>query len=252
MSQVIALGIDIGGSGIKAAPVNLLDGSLTQERLRMETPQPAQPETMLAAVEQLVSAFSWQGPIGCTFPGIIRNGITCSAANVAAQWIGHPTEAVLTEMLGQPVHLLNDADAAGLAEMRFGAAGEHQGTILMLTLGTGLGSALFINGTLVPNTEFGHLLMHGDSAERYMTNSARKRERLSWAEWAARINEYLTMTDHLLSPDLYILGGGVSKKHQKFLPMLAANAPILPAKLRNRAGIVGAAIYAGEMISRAA
>lgn len=248
---MIALGIDIGGSGIKAAPVSLIDGVLTQKRLRIDTPNPSKPEKVMDVVANLVADFGLSGPIGCTFPGIVRKGVTHSAANVDAEWIGFPAERAFTEKLGQPVYLLNDADAAGLAEQSFGAASKQEGTILMLTLGTGLGSALIRNGILVPNTEFGHLSMYGDSAERYMTDSARRREKLSWADWASRINEYFKITDLLLSPDLYILGGGVSNKYDKFLPLLNANAPIVPARLRNRAGIVGAAIYADDLKSNA-
>lgn len=241
---MIALGIDIGGSGIKAAPVSLIDGVLTKKRIRFDTPQPSSPEKVMEVVSRLVQEFGWRGPVGCTFPGVVRSGVTLSAANVDKGWLGFPAQATFEERLGQRVVILNDADAAGLAELSFGAARGRNGTVLVLTLGTGLGSALFREGVLVPNTEFGHLTMYGDSAERYMTDSARKREKLSWSGWAARINEYLVITDRLLSPDYYILGGGVSNKHDKFFSYLKAGAPIVPAKLRNRAGIVGAAILA--------
>ena len=243
---MLSFGIDIGGSGIKGAPVSLIDGILTDSRLRIATPQPSTPANVLPVVAQIVRAFNWRGPVGVTFPGIIRNGRTESAANVDESWVGYPAEQALAERLGQRVVLINDADAAGLAELSFGAARGQMGTVLVLTLGTGLGSALLHRGNLLPNTELGHLQMHGDSAERYMTNSARIRENLSWEVWAGRVNEYFAMTDFLFSPDLYILGGGISKKYDCFLPMLRANAPIIPAKLRNRAGIVGAALLADD------
>lgn len=243
---MIALGIDMGGSGIKAAPVNLIDGVLTMKRLRIDTPQPSTPESVVEVVARIVQEFAWRGPIGCTFPGVVRAGQTLSAANVDKAWIGYPAQAALQERLGQSVVLVNDADAAGLAELQFGAARGQLGTVLVFTLGTGLGSALFREGVLVPNTEFGHLPMYGDSAERYMTDSARRREKLSWPVWAARVNEFLALVDRLLSPDYYIFGGGVSKRHDKFLPYLRAGAPIMPAKLRNQAGIVGAALLAGS------
>ena len=241
---MLALGIDIGGSGIKAAPVSLIDGVLTRRRIRIDTPQPSTPERVIEVVAHLVQEFAWRGPIGCTFPGVVRAGRTLSAANVDKAWIGYPLQAALQERIGQAVALVNDADAAGLAELHFGAARGQMGTVLVCTLGTGLGSALFREGVLVPNTEFGHLPMYGDSAERYMTDSARRREKLGWSVWAARVNEFLALTDRLLSPDFYILGGGVSKKHEQFISHLQAGAPIVPAKLRNRAGIVGAGILA--------
>ena len=241
---MLALGIDIGGSGIKGAPVSLIDGVLIRKRIRIDTPQPSNPDNVLPVIAQIVTEFGWSGPIGCTFPGVVREGRTMSAANVDESWIGYPAKEALQDRLGQAVQLVNDADAAGLAELSFGAARGQQGTVLVLTLGTGLGSALLRRGTLVPNTEFGHLTMYGDSAERYMTDSARRREKLDWPVWAERINEYLAITDRLLSPDIYILGGGVSKKSEHFFPFLKANVPIVPAKLRNRAGIVGAAILA--------
>lgn len=241
-----ALGIDIGGSGIKAAPVDISDGRLLKKRRRLDTPQPSTPARVIEVVARLVDKFDWRGPIGCTFPAVIRNGHTKSAANVDAAWLNFPAQAALAAGIGQQVALLNDADAAGLAERQYGAARGKMGTVLVFTLGTGLGSAMFRAGALVPNTELGHLTMYGDSAERYMTDSARKRENLSWQEWAARVNEYLALVDFLFSPDDYILGGGVSKKHAKFLPYLRANARISPAELRNDAGIVGAALHAVE------
>ena len=244
---MLALGIDMGGSGIKAAPVNLIDGVLTMKRLRIDTPQPSTPESVVEVVARASSK---------NLPGMVRSaalsrasfvqGQTLSAANVDKAWIGYPAQAALQERLGQSVVLVNDADAAGLAELQFGAARGQLGTVLVFTLGTGLGSALFREGVLVPNTEFGHLPMYGDSAERYMTDSARRREKLSWPVWAARVNEFLALVDRLLSPDYYIFGGGVSKRHDKFLPYLRAGAPIMPAKLRNQAGIVGAALLAGS------
>ncbi len=243
MGKNSALGIDIGGTGVKAAQVDLTNGRFTSQRLRVRTPQPSTPAKVLQVVFQLIGDLGWFGVIGCTFPGVVRAGVTQSAANVHKSWVGFSAQAALEARLEQPVALINDADAAGLAELQYGAARNQHGTVLVLTLGTGLGSALFCDGKLVPNTELGHLTLHGDSAENYMTDRARRRDQLSWVEWAARINEYLAMVDRLFSPDQYILGGGVSRKHEHFLPLLRANAPILPAKLRNRAGIVGAALH---------
>lgn len=238
------LGIDIGGSGIKGAPVNTVTGELLAERIRLDTPQPATPDAVAKTVRELVDLFAWKGPIGCTFPAIVHHGVTLSAANVDKSWVGAPAQDILTNAVGQPLLLLNDADAAGLAEVTFGAAKGVMGTVIVLTLGTGIGSALIVDGRLVPNTEFGHLQFKGDAAEKYCSAKVKEDNGLKWKEYAQRLNEYLNHVELLFSPDLVIIGGGISRKHEKFLPDMSLRAPILPASLRNDAGIVGAALAA--------
>lgn len=243
-----AFGIDIGGSGIKGAPVDVKRGTFTAERLRIPTPQPATPEAVADTVADLLDAFAVdpQLPVGVTFPAIIQHGVARSAANVDDSWIGTDVQQVLSARSGRRCWVVNDADAAGIAEITFGEAAHRQGVVLVTTLGTGVGSALFVDGTLVPNTEFGHLTLHGASAEKYMADSARTREELDWQEWAGRLQEYFSMVETLLSPDLILVGGGVSKKHGKYLPLLDLRAPIRPAQLRNEAGIIGAATLAHQ------
>ncbi|MBS1157465.1 MAG: hypothetical protein H6R07_3389 [Proteobacteria bacterium] len=236
------LGIDIGGSGIKGAPVDIATGALLAERVKLETPQPATPEAVAQTVQELVAHFSWQGPIGCTFPAIVHHGVTLSAANVDKSWIGASAQQILADAVGQPLLLLNDADAAGLAEVTFGAAKGVAGTVIVLTLGTGIGSALIVDGRLVPNTEFGHLQLKGAAAEKYCSAKIKDEQDLKWKEYAQRLNEYLNHVELLFSPDLIIIGGGISRKHEKFLPELKLRARVLPAALRNDAGIVGAAL----------
>ena len=238
------LGIDIGGSGIKGAPVDTTTGQLVAERQKLLTPQPATPEAIAKVVAQLVSAFDWSGPIGITFPGVVVDGVVRTAANVDPSWIG--VDAV--ELFGGKTKLaatvLNDADAAGLAEMRFGAGHGVTGTVLLLTLGTGIGSALFIDGTLVPNTEFGHIQIRGKDAEKRASDHAREERDLSWGDWAGRVDEFLEQMEGLLWPGLIVIGGGVSRKSDKFLPLLTIRlrAKVVPAALLNDAGIVGAAM----------
>ena len=241
-----AFGIDIGGSGLKGAPVDLGTGALTEDRLRIPTPQPSTPEAVADTVAELISSFdiSPSMPVGVTFPAVIQNGVALTAANVDDAWIGTDVDALFTERTGHDVFVVNDADAAGIAEMEFGAGRGRRGVVVVATLGTGVGSALFVDGTLVPNTELGHLLLHGDSAEKHMADSARVREDLDWKAWAGRLQEYFAHVEFLFSPTLIIVGGGVSKKHEKFLPLLDLKAPIVPAKLRNEAGIAGAAALA--------
>jgi polyphosphate glucokinase len=238
------LGIDIGGSGVKGAPVEVSEGVLTAPRFRLRTPQPATPEAMADTVAAVAAHFNWQGPIGCTFPAVIKGGIAYSAANVDQSWIGTNGERLLRRKTGCPVRLINDADAAGVAEITFGAGKGQMGVVLMITLGTGLGSALFVDGRLVPNTELGHIEVRGKQAEQRASDRVREKKRLSWKRWAARVDEYLHYLERLFSPDLFILGGGVSKQHQKFLPLLSIHAPIVVAQLFNDAGIVGAALTA--------
>jgi polyphosphate glucokinase len=240
-----ALGVDIGGSGIKAAPVDVTAGKLLAERLKIETPQPSTPKAVAGVVAELTRSFSWSGPVGITFPGVVVDGTTRTAANVDQAWIGLDARTLLAQAIGLRVNIINDADAAGTAEMAFGAGRGVTGTVLMLTLGTGIGSALFTDGTLVPNTEFGHVQMHGSDAEKRASDHARDRHGLSWEKWAARVDEYLRHMEALLSPRLIIIGGGVSRKSDKFVPLLTGvRASIVTAAMHNDAGIVGAAMHA--------
>jgi polyphosphate glucokinase len=235
------LGIDIGGSGIKGAPVDITRGCFAEDRHRIPTPQPSSPEAVAEVVGRISRFFAWDSPIGCTFPAVIKRGVAFSAANVDKSWIGTDGERLLTQATGCPVLLLNDADAAGLAEMRFGAGRGRKGIVIILTLGTGIGSAVFSDGHLVPNTEFGHLEIRGRDAEHRASDRARKDKQLGWKGWSKRVNEFLKHMETLFSPDLFIIGGGVSKKHEKFFPYLKARADIVAAELRNDAGIIGAA-----------
>jgi polyphosphate glucokinase len=240
----VVLGIDIGGSGIKGAPVDLLSGELLSERQRLPTPQPATPKAVAKTVAKLVKAFSWQGPVGCTFPAVIKRGVAYTAANVDKRWIGTNAEALFAAATGCPVTVLNDADAAGLAELRLGAGRDQTGMVLVLTFGTGIGSALFMDGRLLPNTELGHLELAGREVEPWASDRARQQGGLSWKKWARRVDRYLRYLEALFSPDLFIVGGGVSKKADKFLPHLSVRTPVVPALLRTEAGIVGAALAA--------
>lgn len=247
----VAIGVDVGGSGIKAAAVDVREGRLVSTRLRVATPVPATPDAVIASIARLVKRIQRSIgrkdlPIGVDFPAVIREGRTKSAANVDAGWLDFPAEAALEKALGRPVALINDADAAGLAEMRFGAGVGHEGVVLVLTLGTGVGSALFFRGVLVPNLELGHMEIRGRDAERRSAAVARVRRGLSWKAWAADLEEHLQAIDTLFSPDLMIVGGGVSKNADRFLPRISIRPPIVPAKLRNEAGIVGAAMFAAE------
>jgi polyphosphate glucokinase len=244
MAQV--LGIDIGGTGIKAAPVDLAAGTLTAERQKLATPQPAKPDAVAAVVQELVKAFDWTGPVGVTFPGVVTDGQIQTAANLDPDWIGLDGRQLFGRATGQEVTVINDADAAGIAEMRFGTGVGEEGTVLMLTLGTGIGSALFIKGILVPNTEFGHIEIRGKDAEKRASEHAREEHDLSWGQWAGRVDEYLEHMEALLSPSLIIIGGGISKKSDKFLPLLThLRARVVPAGMLNDAGIVGAAMAVG-------
>lgn len=238
------LGIDIGGSGIKGAPVDIETGTLAAERFRLPTPQPSKPEDVGDTVAELTHHFDWNGPVGITFPTIVKGGVIYSAANVDQDWIGTDARELFEHKTGCPVTVVNDADAAGIAEMTFGAGRGHKGVVIMLTFGTGIGSALFINGQLVPNTELGHIEIRGKDAERRATDRVRQEKDLSWEKWAERVDEYLARIEYLFSPDLFIIGGGVSKKSDRFLPLLNRQTQIVPAALLNDAGIVGAAMAA--------
>jgi polyphosphate glucokinase len=242
---VDVLGIDIGGSGIKAAPVDVSAGTLTAERVKVATPRPALPEPIADAVAGLAAGFSWTGPAGITFPGVVIGGVIHTAANLDPAWLGLDAVAQFGGATGLPVTVLNDADAAGLAEMKFGAGRGEQGTVLVLTFGTGIGSALFTGGRLVPNTELGHIEIHGEDAEKRTSEHAREVHDLSWGKWAGRVDDYLQHLEALLSPDLFIIGGGISRQSDKFIPRLTGlRARVVPAALHNDAGIVGAAMAA--------
>ena len=238
-------GLDIGGSGIKGAPVDLERGDLAQERYKVLTPHPATPGRVADGVAEVVRHFDWQGPVGITFPGVITGGITRTAANVDKAWIDMDARGLLADRIGLPVTLLNDADAAGVAEMVYGAGRGRKGTVIVLTLGTGIGSAVFVDGHLLPNTELGHLELHGHEAEKRASTKAKEDEDLSWHHWAHRVQKYLRHVEMLFSPELFIIGGGVSRKSEKFLPLIEhVRAEMVPAELQNNAGIVGAAMAA--------
>ncbi|HYN92862.1 MAG TPA: ROK family protein [Pilimelia sp.] len=240
------VGIDIGGSGIKGAPVDLAQGELAEERFRVVTPQPASVPEVVAAVAVVADHFSGAEQVGVTFPGVVLNGVTKTAANLHPSWLDAPAAELFTEALGRPVTVLNDADAAGLAEMAFGAGRNQPGVTLMLTFGTGIGSAVFIGGQLVPNTEFGHVELDGADAEQRASDRAREQEDLDWPHWATRVEAYLKHMEALLWPDLIIIGGGVSKKAEKFLPHVSIRTPVVPAALQNNAGIIGAGLAATQ------
>jgi polyphosphate glucokinase len=246
LSENIVMGVDIGGTGIKGAPVDVNSGELAGERFRVLTPKPATPKAVSDVVAEVVEHFDWKGPVGATFPAVVKNGVTMTAANVNRQWIGTDAEKVLAERLGSPTLVLNDADAAGIAEVRFGAGKDRNGTVLVITLGTGIGCGMFHDGVLIPNTELGHIEIDGKDAETIAADSVRERKRLSWKQYAARVEKYIRRLDALIWPDLVILGGGASKKADKLLPHLDVRPEVVPAALLNEAGIVGAAIAAAE------
>ena len=242
-----AIGIDFGGTGIKAAPVDLESGDLVEERHRIDTPTPSTPEAVGEIMAELCDSFpDSTGPVGVAVPAVVRRGVVLSAANIDKSWIGLDADAMLTKRLDRPVHVLNDADAAGHAEMQYGAAKGRDGLVIVTTLGTGIGSALLWNGVLVPNSELGHLEIDGHDAEKRAATSAREREGLSWGEWAKRLTIYYRTLEKLFCPELFVVGGGVSKKAEKFLPLIEIETEIIVAKLKNNAGIVGAAAMSGE------
>jgi polyphosphate glucokinase len=244
-----ALGIDIGGTGIKGAVVDTDTGELLSERLKLPTPVGGEPSAIIATVVALIEKLGGLEdgvPVGVCFPAIVRNGRTMSAANVSRSWIGLDAEDLFEKALGRDIHFVNDADAAGYAEARYGAAKDVPGLVILTTLGTGIGSALIYNGVLVPNSELGHLIVDGRDAEKRASYSAKERGRLSWVRWAKRLQRYYETLEALFSPDLIIVGGGVSKSYEEFLPLLRLQAPIIPATLRNNAGILGAAALATQ------
>ncbi|MFG3659892.1 polyphosphate--glucose phosphotransferase [Streptomyces sp. NPDC047706] len=242
-------GVDIGGSGIKGAPVDLDRGDLADERFKVLTPHPATPESVADGVKQVVDHFGWTGPIGATFPGVVTGGAMIrTAANVDKAWIDKDARVLLGDRLGGvPVTVVNDADAAGIAEMTFGAGRDRKGTVVVLTFGTGIGSAVFTDGVLVPNTELGHLELHGHDAEKRASSKAKEDHDMSWEHWAHRVQQYLAHVEMLFSPQLFVIGGGVSRKANKFLHHIEGiKAEIVPAELQNNAGIVGAAMRAAQ------
>ena len=249
MTATTAIGIDIGGTGIKGAVVDLSTGELLSERVKLPTPKGGRPQDIIETTRTLLGTVS-QGvgdlPVGICFPAVVKNGHTMSAANVSSKWIGLAAEALFEKGLGLPIHFVNDADAAGYAEAQFGAAKDVAGVVLLTTLGTGIGSALLNDGVLVPNTELGHLQIDGHDYETRAAYSAKERENLSWDKWSARLQKYYSTLELLFTPDLFIVGGGVSKHHEDFLPLLRLKTRIIPAVHRNNAGILGAAALAAR------
>ncbi|MGR2753467.1 polyphosphate--glucose phosphotransferase [Agromyces arachidis] len=250
MATERAIGIDIGGTGIKGAVVDLGSGELVTERVKIKTPKGGRPADILEATGQLLAVIAGQGhtslPLGVCFPAIVRHGRTLSAANISDEWIGLEAERMFERELGSDIHFINDADAAGYAESRFGAAKGERGLAILTTLGTGIGSAFIYDGVLVPNSELGHLELDGHDAEERAAYSAMEREDLSWSEWAERLQRYYAHVEFLFSPDLFVVGGGVSKHHREFLPLLSLDTPIVPAAFRNNAGLLGAAALAAR------
>lgn len=246
------LGIDIGGSAVKGMVVDTAEGTALTERIRLPLREGASPEEVCAAVRCVVRSFGWNGPVGCGFPAVVRDGIVYTAANIDPSWRGQDVRSMLEASTGCAVHVINDADAAGIAEMRFGEGRGHHGVVLVVTLGTGIGSALFVRGILVPNTELGHLVVRGQEAEHRASDAARRRLKLSWKKWGRRLDEYLRYVEDLLWPELIIVGGGVSRRFELFLPHLGLRTPVVPARLRNRAGMVGAAVAAFEALGHEA
>nr|WP_322098246.1 ROK family protein [Nakamurella alba] len=244
-----AFGIDIGGTGIKGGIVDLATGDLVGERFRIDTPQPATPDAVTDTAAEVANHFGWTGPIGVDFPGVVQNGVVHTAANVDKSWIGTSLVDTLSAKVPGQVTALNDADAAGLAEVRYGAGVGQNGLVIMVTFGTGIGIALISGGKLVPNAELGHIELNGHDAETKAAASARERDGLTWEHWTKRASKYLVALENLLWPDLFILGGGISKKPEKWVPGLKTRTPLVVAKLINNAGIVGSALAAHEAAS---
>jgi polyphosphate glucokinase len=238
------VGVDVGGTGIKGAPVDVVAGAFAAPRVRVLTPTPPTPEHVVAAVAEVLNQLETPGPVGITLPAVVRGGVVKTAANIDAAWIGVDAIELFGVATGRAVAVVNDADAAGLAEMQYGAGVGRTGVVVIVTLGTGIGSAVFADGTLVPNTELGHLPLHGRDAELWAAESVREREDLSWKHWSHRLQQYFELLEQLLAPELIIVGGGVSKKAAKFLPHIELDTEIVPAMLHNDAGIVGAALHA--------
>jgi polyphosphate glucokinase len=245
------LGIDVGGSGIKGAIVDTQKGELITERYRIPTPKPAVPSSMIDTIDDIIRNFDWRGIVGCGFPAALKDGIVKTASNIDDSWIGVDASAQIEKETGCRTYIVNDVDAAGYAEVEFGAGMHRHGTIFIAAFGTGIGTALFHNQQLVPKTELGHITLHGMPAEDYAANSVRKRLDLSWEEWGGRVNEYLKKIEALFWPDIIIIGGGVSKHFDKFTPFLKLDTETVPAENRNHAGIIGAALAASANEKRA-
>ncbi len=248
-SQNTAIGIDIGGTGIKGGLVDLSTGELISERVKLPTPAGGRPDDIVETTKVIVSRLAVEdpsAPVGVAFPAIVNRGITMSAANVSKKWIGLHAEELFETGLGRSIHFVNDADAAAYAESRFGAAKDRDGLVILTTLGTGIGSALIYNGVLIPNAELGHLEIDGADAESRASYAAKEREGLTWEKWAKRLQRYYSHVEFLFTPDLFIVGGGVSKNYQEFMPLLDLKTPMVPAVHRNNAGILGAAALAGS------
>lgn len=240
------LGIDVGGSGIKGAPVNIETGELTEERFRIPTPKPATPEAVADTIKEIVDHFGWSGKVGVGFPAAILNGVVKTAANIDKSWIGVQINSFLSEKTNCDVYVGNDADVAGLAEIKFGGGKGQKGVVILLTVGTGVGTVLFVDGKLLPNTELGHLEFKGSTIEEYAADSVRKKEDLSWKHWGKRFNKVLCYFEDMFYPDMIIIGGGISKKIDKFQNQIKIQTKLIPAQLLNEAGIIGAAIFAIE------
>ncbi len=247
--EQVFLGVDVGGTGIKAALINTKKGTLATEKYRVLTPNPSTPEAVAKVISRMIKRFEYRGPVGVGFPAIIHHGVAKSAANIDKKWINTNIEKLLKEVTGNPFYVANDADVAGLAEVRFGKAKGEMGIVIVLTIGTGIGSGMFLDGTLIPNTEFGHLLYKESVYEHYVSNSARKKNDLSWDSWGKRFNKYLIHLEKLFSPDMFVLGGGASKKFDRFKHVLTVDTKVVPAAYQNDAGVLGAALYAESRLS---
>lgn len=245
----IGFGIDIGGSGIKGAKVDLDTGEFIGDRIKILTPQPATPEAVAATVREIVETAQWEGPVGITIPAVVRDGVALTAANIDPSWVGTDCNQLFASVLGErEISVLNDADAAGLAEVNFGDPRAKEGAVILLTFGTGIGSALLINGQLFPNSELGHLVVNGEEAEKRASSAVKDREELSYSKWAKRVSKVLAEYERLFWPKLFIAGGGISRKSEKWIPKLTVETPVVPAELRNRAGIVGAAMAVSQHV----
>ena len=236
------LGLDVGGSGIKGATVDIVTGKLVSERIRIPTPDPSPPDKITAILLEIINHFRWSGPVGCGFPAVIHEGKIFTASNIDKKWIGLNACRLFKKTTGCEFLVLNDADAAGIAEMEFGAGKNHSGVVFIITVGTGIGTSLFSKRCLVPNTELGHLTLHEMVAEHYASDAVRKQKELSWKKWSRRFNDYIAEVERLFWPDLIIIGGGVSKKQYKFFHYLESKTKIVAAQLQNNAGIIGAAL----------
>jgi polyphosphate glucokinase len=244
-----SIGVDIGGTGIKGAVVDVQAGAMATERVRIPTPQPATPERVAGVVVELLDQIAQPGAIGVTMPSVVLDGVIHTASNIDHAWLGVDAATLFAQATGRPVGVVNDADAAGIAEVRYGAGRDHRGVVVVITLGTGIGSAVFVDGDLVPNTELGHLPLHGEDAEDWAAESIREADDLSWKSWSHRVEKYLALVERLLWPKLIILGGGVSKKSDKFLPHIKIRTEVVAAQLHNDAGIVGAALFAPTSVT---